>query len=295
MSALLEINWFAYAKFLKWGAAVLLGLCITALVYRISTDPSTLPHRLWTKYVGFLNTNMRRLFQPPRGAAVAIGQATLLLGIVFAAVVGLPLWGAVAAAVVVIGAPIYHFKKRLKERQVKLETQVVPFTIALANALKSTANIGTALEVLEPMMLPPLQQELGLALKEIRVGSSLDDALLGMSERAGSHDLEATLSAVLIGRKVGGHLPEILETTSRTLREIMRLNGAVRSKTASGRTQLMVLGGAPAVVLTLFELVKPGYFDPLTSSTMGWMVSMIIAALWVVGIVLARKVLRVEV
>src|SRR5262249_41942232 len=158
---------------------------------------------------------------------------------------------------------------------VKLENQVVPFTIALANALKSTANIGTALEVLEPMTLPPIQQELGLAIKEMKVGASLDDSLLGMSARSGSQDLEATLSAVLIGGKVGGHLPEILDTTAKTLREITRLNGAVRSKTASGRSQLMVLGGAPAVVLVLFELVKPGYFDPLTSNATGWVVCMI--------------------
>jgi tight adherence protein B len=295
MRAILEMNWFAYAKYIKWGAAILLGLCITALAYRISTDPTTLPYRLWTKYVAMLNRNLRRLFQPLRGTTIAVCQALALCGIVFGAVMGLPIWCAVVGGLIVAVVPLYVFKKRLKERSVKLENQVVPFTIALANALKSTANIGTALEVLEPMMLPPIQQELGLAIKEMRVGSSLDDSLLGMSARSGSQDLEATLSAVLIGRKVGGHLPEILDTTSKTLREIMRLNGAVRSKTASGRSQLMVLGGAPAVVLVLFELVKPGYFDPLTATATGWVVCMIIAALWIVGILLARKVLKVEV
>jgi tight adherence protein B len=194
-----------------------------------------------------------------------------------------------------VGAPLFYLRRRLKERSAKLEGQVIPFTIGLANALKSTANIGTALEVIEPMMMPPLQQELGLALKEIRVGASLDQSLLDISARSQSTELEATLSAILIGRQVGGNLPEILDTTSRTLREIMRLTGAVRSKTASGRSQLFVLGAAPAVVLVLFELVKPGYFQPLTSSTVGFGVCLIIALLWVVGVILARKILQVDV
>ena len=145
------------------------------------------------------------------------------------------------------------------------------------------------------MLAQPLQEELGLALKEIHLGNSLDHSLLEMSARSRSAELEATLSAVLIGRQVGGHLPEILDTTSRTLREIMRLTGAVRSKTASGRAQLFVLGAAPAVVLVLFEAVKPGYFEPLTATTICWVVSMIIALLWVLGVVLARKILQVDV
>ena len=295
MSAVASMSWFEYARYLKWGAAGLFGFCIAVLAWRFGTDSSTLPHRLWTKYVGLLNARLRRLFEAPRGASIAAGQAAMLFSIAFAAVLGAPPWCVLAGTVATVGAPLFYLRRRLKERSTKLEGQVVPFTIGLANALKSTANIGTALEVIEPMMAPPLQQELGLALKEMRVGSSLDQSLLDISARSQSTELEATLSAILIGRQVGGNLPEILDTTSRTLREIMRLTGAVRSKTASGRSQLFVLGAAPAVVLVLFELVKPGYFQPLTSSTVGYGVCLIIALLWVVGVVLARKILQVDV
>jgi tight adherence protein B len=263
------------------------------MAWGFGSDPTTLPHRLWSKYVVFLNGWLRQLFLPPTGARIAACQAALLFLAVLGGLLGLPFW--YAAAAVIVLAPILYLKKRRNERLVKIEAQVVPFTMGLANALKSTANIGTALEVLEPMLAPPLQQDLGLALKEIRVGSPVDQSLHAMAARSRSPELEATLAAVLIGRHVGGNLPEILDTTSRTLREITRLAGAVRAKTASGRSQLWVLGAAPGVVLVLFEMVKPGYFNPLTSSTIGWIVSMVIALLWVVGVILARKVMQVDV
>ena len=44
------------------------------------------------------------------------------------------------------------------------------------------------------------------------------------------------------GRQVGGNLPKVLETTAHTLREMKRLEGVIRTKTADGRMQLWVIG-----------------------------------------------------
>ena len=43
MNPLLSAPWFVYGKYLKWGAAILLGSCTSVLSWRFSTDPSTLP------------------------------------------------------------------------------------------------------------------------------------------------------------------------------------------------------------------------------------------------------------
>ena len=129
----------------------------------------------------------------------------------------------------------------------------------------------------------------------MKVGNTLDQALLNMTGRIQSIQLDATLSGILIGRQVGGDLTKILETTADTLREMARLQGLVRAKTAEGRAQLGVLAVFPAGILFLFDTLSPGYFAPLSGSVVGYLVVVAAVALWVASLVVARKVLAVDI
>jgi tight adherence protein B len=140
-----------------------------------------------------------------------------------------------------------------------------------------------------------MDEELHLALKEMRLGNTLDQALLNMAGRIQSLQLDAALSGILIGRQVGGDLAKILETTADTLREMARLQGVVRAKTAEGKAQLGVLAAFPAVILFLFDTVSPGYFAPLSGSFVGYLIVIVAVAFWIASLVLARKVLSVDV
>jgi tight adherence protein B len=128
----------------------------------------------------------------------------------------------------------------------------------------------------------------------MRVGTTLEQALLNMSARIQSVELDATLTGLLIARQVGGELPKILETTASTLREMTRLQGVVRTKTAEGKVQLFVVALFPAGLLFGLDLLSPGYFDPLSNDPMGLVIVGICVVLWLVALVIARKVLAVD-
>jgi tight adherence protein B len=115
-----------------------------------------------------------------------------------------------------------------------------------------------------------------------------------MSSRIQSAQLDATLAGLLIGRQIGGDLPKILETTAATLREMTRLQGVLRAKTAEGKVQLLVVAVFPAVLVAGFDALSPGFFDPLFGTTAGFFVIAICVVLWVVALLLARKVLAVS-
>jgi tight adherence protein B len=99
---------------------------------------------------------------------------------------------------------------------------------------------------------------------------------------------------VLIGRQVGGNLPKILETTAMTLREMRRLEGVIRTKTAEGRMQIWVIGFMPFVFMVVLNSFWPGYFDVLTKSVAGYVIIISVSGLWVSSLVTARKVLAVD-
>jgi len=262
--------------------------------WSIAAHRQSLPYRYWALYVGHLEKRLRDLFLlKVSGAAIARGQsAALVLVLATAIYVGRP--EIYAALPVVVLAPILMLERRRVARSKAVELGINGFIMTLANALKSTPSIGSALVYAQPLISPPLDEELGLALKEVRVGSTVDEALMNMGARIRSQPLDATLSGILIGRQVGGDLITILETTAATLREMARLQGVLRSKTAEGKGQLMVLAVFPAFILVSFDTMSPGYFDPLTSATVGYVVIVIATVLWIGAVLLARKILAVD-
>jgi tight adherence protein B len=272
----------------------LLGAAAFLTVYAVARDPNSLPYRYWSKYVAHLERKLRNMFLFTSGNLIAraqLGGMALAIGV--ALYTGLSTVYLFVPAIAV--APALYIERLRQKRLEAIEAKMDGFILTLANALKSTPSIGNALAYSQPLLSAPLDEEVALALKEMRVGSTVDQALLNMSSRIQSIELDATLSSILIGRQVGGNLTTILETTAATLREIARLQGVVRAKTAEGRAQLGVLAVFPALMLILFDTVSPGYFTPLTESAIGYIILTIAGVLWVASLVVARKVLAVDV
>lgn len=278
----------------KLSAVLLCGSAIFLVFFSFIRDPQSLPYRYWSKYTVFLERQLRNMFILTSGALIARGQVAVL-----ALAVGLTLYLEqpllYLSIPLILFGPVLYIENKRKSRLRAIEAKMDSFILTLANALKSTPSIGNALAYAQPLIAPPLDEEIGLALKEIRVGNTIDQALLNMAGRIQSVQLDATLSGILIGRQVGGDLTRILETTAGTLREISRLQGVIKAKTAEGKAQVTVLAFFPVAILLLFDLVSPGYFDPLTENIIGWLLIGASVALWAGSLLLARKVLAVDI
>ncbi|HTV23938.1 MAG TPA: type II secretion system F family protein [Polyangiaceae bacterium] len=272
-----------------------LGVAVFLGGWALTAHRQSLPYRYWARYVGHLEKRLRGLFELKlSGATLARTQAAVFVAVLGAAIyLGRP--EVYSALPVVAAAPVFVLERRRVARSKAVEAGMDAFITSLANALKSTPSIGSALAYAQPLIPHPIDQELGLALEEIRVGSTIDEALMNMGARVRSVPLDATLSGILIGRQVGGDLTTILETTAGTLREMARLHGVLRSKTAEGKGQLMVLAVFPALILVAFDMASPGYFDPLTTSAIGYVVIVVATVLWIGAVLAARKILAVDI
>jgi len=279
---------------LKWLSVALLGVGVWLALFSIARDPSSPPYRLWSTYEAYLERKLRQMFLSTDGRVIIGAQlfsACLCLGL--ALLFSQPLLYGLLLPV--LAGPALYIEQLRRQRVRAIEAKIDGFVLSLANALKATPSIGNALAYTQPLLAPPLDAEVALALKEMRLGNTVDQALLSMAGRVRSTQLDAALSGLLIGRQVGGDLPKILERTAATLREMARLQGVVRSKTAEGKAQVTVLAVFPAFILLLFDTVSRGYFDPLTASIFGWAVIVISLVLWLGSVVVARKVLSVDI
>lgn len=278
---------------LKWGAAASLVGGAFLIAFLVTKDLQGLPYRYWMRYCTYLERQLQRQFIWTPGSRIAVGQLVAMFVIFAAAVlIDLPMWY-VFFGLAVFGPPLYIDYQRRK-RVETIERQTDGFLVALSNALKATPSVADAFISVEPLLRPPLKEEVGLAIKEMRVGSTLDQAIALMANRIGSRVVDAALSAVLVGRQVGGNLPKILDTTSSSLREMARLDAVIRAKTAEAKAQIALLSVFPGVIIVAFGTVKRGYFDPLTQSASGYVVIVLAIGCWISSLLLARKIAAVE-
>jgi tight adherence protein B len=253
-------------------------------------------HRLVRRHIARLNAMSTRCFAPPTGAKTTRLQA--LLTLVLAGAVSVtslhPLFALVALALIWTG-PYLDLEQKRRQRIARIEECVASFGMALANSLRASGNIGRALDRTRGVVPSALADELTVVQQELQLGVSIDDSLRSLGNRVGSVTFDLMLSGILIGRQIGGNLPEILETNSESIREMARIQGVIRSKTAESKGQLWVLGMAPPVIFLAFDTLQPGYFDPLRSGTAGPLVLGIAALLWLGSIIAAKKILMVDV
>jgi tight adherence protein B len=279
---------------LKVGAVLLWGLSLWLGTWGVLTDTTGPVARAFLRYISWIERRLRLMFIFTSGRRiVAIQGVALVLYVALAVPLGVPFWG---AGLLVIGAaPAIWIESERGKRLSAIELQLDGFVLALANALKSTPSIGSALNSVISVVSEPIRSEAEMATKEMKVGSTLDQALLHMAARIGSRSVDTALSAILIGQKVGGNLPKVLETTANSLREMQRLDGVIRTKTADGRMQLWFVGAMPLGLVLGMNAFWPGYFDPLTESLFGYCIIVMVIVCWISSLLLARKILAVDI
>jgi archaeal flagellar protein FlaJ len=183
-----------------------------------------------------------------------IGGAGIFLGIV--ALIAFILLGAnpligLILGLIAPGALVFIWIFFMMERRVdSIEQNTPDFLRQISSLLRSGVGVETALEDISKHGSGPLTDELKRAVIEIKIGSTFEDALLGMGERLKSKTLDRTFRMIIEGRRVGGSLADVIETVAEDLRAILALQ---RERRANVMMSVMFLLIA-AVIAAPFAL-----------------------------------------
>jgi tight adherence protein B len=281
---------------LKGAGVALFTAGIGLSAWTFIANPDSVFHRGWARYCGSLETKLYRAFIFRPGYQIAIGQIIAVFVVAVVATLGWTRWTYCGVTAIVVAlAPTAYLTRQLRLRVRMIDVEVEGFLVAVANALKSRPAVGDSIASVLALTPNPLRQELELSVKQMRLGSTVEQTLISMGARIGSKQLDMALSALLIGRQVGGNLPTIMETTAAAMREMGRLEGVVRTKTADGKAQMWVLAVFPFVLMLGFNAVRPGYFDCLSETLWGYIATIVAFACWGASILVARRILAVDI
>jgi tight adherence protein B len=200
------------------------------------------------------------------------------------------------AAVAAGGATRYGLLKFQKSRRLKLFNTALPDAIELiARALRAGHSMSSAIEIVSEQTPPPLNSEFAVVFQQQKFGIPFRDALLQLGDRVPSKDLHFLITAILVQKETGGDLTEILDRTTHVIRDRVRIEGEIKTYTAQGRLTGWILGCLPIIMLILLNIVTPGYSTVLFHDPLGQDMLYAGGVLIVIGGLIIRKIVNIQV
>ena len=220
---------------------------------------------------------------------VAVALAFVLVAFLrFGVSIAVPVLGVVGYVL-----PALYLRNRRGRRLRTFEAGLPRAMELIANSIKAGQSIAQSLSSVTDNAGPPLNEEFGLARREIELGASVDSALSNMVKRMGSTDLRLVVMVITIQHSVGGDLPAILTTLADTMRQRAEMRDEILAATAQSRASSLIITLLPLAAATGLYLLVPDYFRPMFASPLGWVLIGISAGLLIIGNVIIRRITKI--
>lgn len=224
--------------------------------------------------------------------AVMIATSTLVALLVLQ----LPIFFCIAfaAAAYFIALPVLR-RRRTDRLNDEFDKALADSLQNVSSSLKAGLTLNKTLEIAVENTPEAFAKQIEVCLREYQLGLPLDEALDNIRHRVTTQNANIAFGAMIIGRKLGGPLPQILARIAVTIRERERVQGKLKTLTAQGRSQGAILCSAPILFAVMMRIFAPEKMAMLTSNSVGQVLFGIAIILEVTGIAVTYKMLQMEI
>jgi tight adherence protein B len=244
---------------------------------------------------GALAASLERARIPLRAGEYAIVAScgSIVGGLLFGAITANGILGVVSfMCVAFVAAKFPAF--RIARRRKALGRQLPDALSLIASSLAAGHTFLRSIQMMCEEADPPLSEEFGRVVFEVRLGAPLVDALDRMAERSGLGDMKWVVQAIRIQQTVGGKLADLLHTLADFMRAREEVRREVDVLTAEGRVSAWILGAMPVLLLFAISVMSPGYAQPLFHGA-GLIALAFTGASILMGVAIIRKMVRIEI
>jgi len=191
--------------------------------------------------------------------------------------------------------PFLYVWRKSRQRLFKFEGQFPEGLEFVARAMRAGHAFSVSLEMLHHEFDEPLAGEFRRTFDEQNLGLPLEVALEKLAARMPLLDVHFFVSAVLLQKRTGGNLAEVLDKLAYLIRERFKLRGRIRAISAHGRMTGTALSLIPGAVAVMMFYVNPQYVMFFIHDPTGqWMMGGAIA-LQIAGYAVIKKIVSIEV
>lgn len=190
----------------------------------------------------------------------------------------------------------YFLVKRFQnKRRDQIVDQLSPALDIILRGVRSGSQIDKTFHIVAREIPSPLKEEFEQMNSELDFGADFDKVLHASGLRVNSPDYYFFVTTLIIQRRTGGSLADVLENIIMTLNKTKELKMKVKVFSSEAKTSGYVLAALPVVAMLALLRIKPEYvefflYDPLGRKLLMTSIGLIITAL-----ITIRRMIKIEV
>lgn len=187
------------------------------------------------------------------------------------------------------------FRKYQSRRETEfLSTFPLAFDV-VSRGLKAGSSIEKTFITVSEQVVGPVAKEFERINQEIEFGVPFEEALVNAAERIQIDDFSFFTIALIIQKKAGGSLSDLVSSISTFLRKRQELRMKVKSLSAEAKATGIIVGSMPVLVLVAMYFVNPETIDILRFDPSGRKLSLFLVIFVMIGIWIMRKMTSIKV
>ena len=191
--------------------------------------------------------------------------------------------------------PILHVTGKKASRLHRFEELFPDSLEFVSRSMRAGHAFSVSLEMIHREFQEPLSGEFKRAFEEHNLGLPLDVALEKLAKRVPLLDVQFFVSAVILQKRTGGNLAEILDKLAFIIRERFKLRGKIRSISAHGRMTGMALSSIPIAVCVLMFFTNRDYILFFLNEEVGMYMAAAGITLQLAGYWVIQQIVKIEV
>ena len=200
-----------------------------------------------------------------------------------------------APALAAGAVPVLLVVRKRRARMRRFEELFPDSLEFVSRSMRAGHAFSVSLEMIHREFQEPLAGEFRRTFEEHNLGLPLDVALQKLAKRVPSLDVHFFVSAVLLQKRTGGNLAEILDKLAYVIRERFKLRGRIRAISAHGRMTGLALSCIPIGVAVLMFYTNPDYVRFFFLDDVGNIMLGCAIGLQIIGYLVMKQITKIEV
>ena len=195
----------------------------------------------------------------------------------------------------------FRKKEQLKKRKEALALQFKDTLYFISVSLSAGKSLETSITEAYKSILGiypdpecDIVRELEIMNRRLLMNDPVEKIFMDLAERSQIEDIKSFAQVILISKRAGANLVEVIKNTSDTIREKVEIHQDIQSMIAGKRLEQKILGIMP-FVLVLFLKTGSNYLEPLVTTVFGRTIMTVSLVMILVGQFIAHKIMRIEV
>jgi tight adherence protein B len=203
----------------------------------------------------------------------------LVLGLVFAAAVGLPRW-------------LLSYLK--KKREARFIDEMPNAIDVIVRGVKAGLPLNDCIRVIASETTEPVKGEFRAIVESTSIGMPLAEAVGKMYDRMPLPESNFFGIVIAIQQSAGGSLAEALANLSRVLRDRKKMKAKIEAMSMEAKASAAIIAALPVAVMLLVYLTSPHYIELLWTTPTGRMM-LAGSAVWMfTGTMVMRRMINFD-